>query len=114
MRVEDDRVSAQPATPAAQEYAGAALSRHHVRVCHDEAGAGHPAAALDAEPAGLADDLHDRRGRRTHAVRVDDRLVRRGHIGDPAGDVLERIDASERIEDRSGWRERLVEVTEDQ
>ena len=89
------------------------LARDHVRVGHDEPGAGDPAAALDAEPAGRADDPHDAAARRADAGRGEDAARRRGHVGGRPADRRQRVKARQRVQDRAGRWQQLVEAAQD-
>ncbi len=72
-----------------------------------------PAAALDPEPAGRSHHAHDAAKAGPNRRDGEDPLGRRGDVGGGAADCRQRIDASERIQDRAGRRQQLVELLED-
>ena len=84
-----------------------------MRVGHDEPVPRHPAAPLDPEAAGGADQLH-------HAAAggLDVRIPSDGAVGGPysdrrAGDLGEGVEAGKRPEDGAGRRQRVVEPAQD-
>jgi hypothetical protein len=88
------------------------LAGDDVRVGHDEVVAGGPAGALDAEPAGAAEDPHDVRSRGGDARPAQ-------HLGRGRRDarvgtlqLRQRIEARERVEDRPRRRQRRVEPSQ--
>ena len=103
----------QARSVAVHQHDRVVLAGDDVRVGHDDARARHPARALDAEPAGGAEDLHDARptpparpGRAAIAP------VGGGDVGARARRSRERVEARQRVEDRPGRRQQRVEALE--
>ena len=92
-----DRLRVEPGLAPPQQHPRVLLPRDDVRVGDDEPVAGHPARALDAQPARVAEDLHHAspRPRRTPAV-ARDRRRRRRHARLRAVDARERVEPRER------------------
>ena len=78
------------------------LAGDDVRVRDDDPRRDHPAAALDAEPAGGAEDAHDARRRGPHSGLPEHPRIERLRRYCRACDRRERIDAAERAEGSRG------------
>src|ERR1700741_2798559 len=113
MGIEDDHPRGQVAPGAPQPERREMLSGDDVGVGDDEAIASDPAAALDAGVAGGSEDPYDRAPRGGNPPRPDDPPAWRGHVGDTTADAGQRVDAAERVQDRTRWRQRAVEVSQD-
>ena len=99
---------------AGRGHAGVVLAGDHVGVGDDESGPGHPARALDAQPAGSAKHAHDRVFSPRHVGVGRDRRVRLRHRRGRPDDRRRRIDAVERVQDRARGRQHFVEAAQDQ
>jgi hypothetical protein len=75
--------------------------------------ADHPSAALHPEAAGRAEHPHDAPASALHLGIARDPRVRRGHVRRRTVDLRERVEAGERLQDRAGRREPLVQLAED-
>ena len=93
---------------------GVVLTCDDVGVGDDQAGTGHPARALDPEPAGRAEHPHDRIAGIDHLRVFDNRGIGRGHRRRRSDDRGSRIDPVQRVEDRPRGRQHLVEAAQDQ
>ena len=92
--------------------AGAVLARDDVRRGDDEVGRREPAAALDADPARLAEDADDRRGRKANGGIGGDRRAHRCRRRRRPRDRRERVDPREQVQ-QPARRHDLVEPTHD-
>ena len=85
----------------------------HMRVGDHLVRARHPARALDRQAAGGAEHAHDAARGRAHARGPADLGQRRRHVGRGAGQLRQRIEARERVQDRPRGRQQLVELAQD-
>ena len=113
LRVEPDGLGVERRPLAAELDRRVVLARDHVRVRHDDAAAGDPAAPLDAEAAGGAQHAHHAPPGRPHVGVAGDLRVRRRHVRGGAADRRERVEARERLQDRPRRRQRRVQPLED-
>ena len=95
------------------QHARVLLPGDDVRVGDDEPVAGDPARALDAEPAGGAEDLHDAVARRVHLRVARDPRGRRRHVRLRPVDARERVERAQRVQQRPGRRQDRVELAQD-
>src|SRR4029079_5062732 len=104
-RVEPDGLCVEVVSLPAELDRRVALAGDYVGVRDDQAVGRHPAAALDAEPAGGAEDLHDAAPGRVHLRVAGDARVRRPDVRGRAFDLRERVEAGERAQDRTRGRQ---------
>ena len=112
-RIERDRARGQIRRITTGLDGRVLLAGEHVRVGHDDFRLDHPAGALDRQAAGGAEHAHDAARGAPHTRRPRDGRLGRGDVRRGAGDLGQGVEPRERVQDRAGRRQQLVELAQD-